>query len=162
MSLRPGLLASTSRAALVLARPAPRAFSTTPRRADKEGTVQNIDKELKNRERMLASMPRGIDITSHFESVILGTSGITAAPHGTRVRSLILSLWPHATLVAVAAGAPRLLLGRAADTRTHRRPTNVGQAPLAPQARPVLPLRQGALPARRRHCTAVRLPPRLT
>ncbi|GMK55745.1 hypothetical protein CspeluHIS016_0208010 [Cutaneotrichosporon spelunceum] len=71
MSVRPGLLASTSRAALVLARPAPRALSTTPFRGAKEGTVQNIDKEIKNRERVMASLPRGIDITAHFESIIL-------------------------------------------------------------------------------------------
>jgi hypothetical protein len=78
---------------MVLARPAPRAFSTTPLRADKEGTVQNIDKEMRNRERMLASMPRGIDITSHFESIILGTLRIGAAPFRSMRGSVPPQLW---------------------------------------------------------------------
>lgn len=133
MSLRPGLLASTSRlaAGALYPRTAPavvqfvRAQSTglkaKSRLEDKEGTVQHMDKQMKERQRILASMPKGIDISTQFEQVILGEPGL---------RTPLTS-------------------------RAHHRPTSVVQSRMAAQAVAAAGVHSQAHPAQPRYPSTV-------
>lgn len=157
MSLRPGLLASTSRSALAALRPtaaaAPRAAiaraqyarlqstSSKSRPEEQEGTVQHMDKLLKEREKAMKSLPRGIEGFGAPDDLVLGESrrqlrGQGGEGSGKRMRMMMRH-------------------NRELTRITLRRPTNVGQAGVAPPADGVLEVAQGAVPALQRHAAVV-------
>lgn len=87
MSLRPGLLASTSRlvsplttprsVAAHLARAASSQATSNPSAAPKvkRASVQDADKQIRDLERAKRRMPQGIELDNAIRGVIMGASG---------------------------------------------------------------------------------------